>query len=267
MLEHRYASPAPPLAGTGPIDGRLRPANPVKRVWAFIIDQFLVGALVACVWAPLVLAVGSPLRFEPLLPIIEPQTDCRLVDEVDTRTLDGAETSVREHICTITYFERWKGYEYVRDQQTVSGGIRYTSTTYYPTDQEGNPIWVIDDGLITALVLLIYFTLLEGTASGRTVGKFVLGLKVVGEEGAAMTKGRAFVRNLVKLLPVVVLYTASAWNVPLAAMLQTSVSSALEVVGLTVVLVMFVGFALVFLTPARQAFHDLLSSTEVRSTA
>ena len=33
-----------------------------------------------------------------------------------------------------------------------SDGVRFTSTTYYPTDQEGKPIWVINDGLIITLV-------------------------------------------------------------------------------------------------------------------
>ena len=174
---------------------------------------------------------------------------------------------VTEHICTTTYFKRWKSYEHVRDQQTVSDGVRFTSTTYYPTDQEGKPIWVINDGLIITLVLLIYFTLLEGTASGRTLGKFMLGLTVVGEEGVAMTKGRAFARSLVKLLPIIVLYTAGVWSDPLAGGLRTSPSLVVEVVGLTMALLMFGGFALVFLTPQRQAFHDLLSSTRVRAVA
>ena len=82
-----------------------------------------------------------------------------------------------------------------------------------------------------------------------------------------MTKSRAFGRSLSKLLPIIALYSASIWTAPLAGILHISLSSVMEVAGLAMVLLMFGGFAVVFLTTDRQAFHDLLSSTRVCATA
>jgi uncharacterized RDD family membrane protein YckC len=49
------------------------------------------------------------------------------------------------------------------------------------------------------LIGIAYFTLMEGTI-GATVGKLLVGLRVRGEDGAAAGLGRAFVRNLLRVI-------------------------------------------------------------------
>ncbi len=52
--------------------------------------------------------------------------------------------------------------------------------------------------LVTGILLILYFPLME-TNSGATLGKKVMGLKVVGKGGGNPTLGEAFIRNISKI--------------------------------------------------------------------
>lgn len=49
------------------------------------------------------------------------------------------------------------------------------------------------------VIFLLYFTLLEGT-TGATIGKMVLKIKVVNEDGSPCGLGAAFVRNILRIV-------------------------------------------------------------------
>ena len=61
--------------------------------------------------------------------------------------------------------------------------------------------WFISDPicLIFLLVIVVYFVVLEGLF-GRTIGKWLIGIKVVTVEGAMPGLTRALVRNLLRLV-------------------------------------------------------------------
>ena len=67
---------------------------------------------------------------------------------------------------------------------------------------------------LSFLTLPLYGGLLEGYWNGRTVGKRMLGIKVVDRRGEAPSFGQAFVRNL----PAVILFSWVTSAVALAAM-------------------------------------------------
>ncbi len=246
-------------------DGVHRPASLSTRTWAFIIDQAIVGVFVAAAWAPLALTHGDPIRFEPLWGF--PDTECELVEEFHVREPDGDETRGAEHACVSTYFGRWESHERVRTEVIVKSGTSFSQSARWPTDPAGRPIAVVNDGLMTALVLLVYFTLCEGSGWGGTTGKFLLGLKVVAEDGGRVRRSAAFGRNLAKLLPIIAMYGAGFWNAPLAALLDTSVSAATGIGGLMAGVLLFGGVALALITRERRTFHDFVSNTVVRATA
>lgn len=58
--------------------------------------------------------------------------------------------------------------------------------------------------LLAGIVLIFYFPIMEST-SGASVGKRVLGLKVVSRTGAYPTFGEAFVRNISKIYWILLL--------------------------------------------------------------
>jgi uncharacterized RDD family membrane protein YckC len=75
-------------------------------------------------------------------------------------------------------------------------------------DERGQPLRSFGDGqdtlfsLIAFAVTLSYYTLLEGSPSGQTIGKKALSIRVIGQEtGGPIGYGRALGRNAVRGLP------------------------------------------------------------------
>lgn len=55
--------------------------------------------------------------------------------------------------------------------------------------------------ILFAALFLSYYTLLEGTTKGKTLGKLITGTKAVQEDGDVITWGDAFKRSLCRLIP------------------------------------------------------------------
>jgi uncharacterized RDD family membrane protein YckC len=66
---------------------------------------------------------------------------------------------------------------------------------------------------LTSLLSLAYYVALEGSASGQTVGKRVLGIRVLDFRGGtgSIGYGRALVRNLVKYVSAIPLFLGYLW--------------------------------------------------------
>src|SRR5690606_18114188 len=63
------------------------------------------------------------------------------------------------------------------------------------------------------LPVVLYFTVLEWSRWKGTVGKHVLGLRVVSEDGQRLTFGRSLWRSIVKFVPWEIAHTA-LWHMP-----------------------------------------------------
>lgn len=96
-------------------------------------------------------------------------------------------------------------------------------------------------GIITAGLLLTYFVLLEA-GSGQTLGKRMLGIKVVMADGSPMTLQAAFKRRVLFFVGVLIPVAGGLINfvVPLAALI-TAIQD----------------------EPANQGFHDRWAATKV----
>lgn len=55
--------------------------------------------------------------------------------------------------------------------------------------------------LIAVLVNISYYTILEGSSNGRTLGKLVTGSKAIRQDGGPITWKDAFVRSLCRVVP------------------------------------------------------------------
>ncbi len=64
-------------------------------------------------------------------------------------------------------------------------------------------------GIVAFIIYIAYFTYLEGTR-GQTIGKRVMGLKVVREDGGSIDMGAAFVRNILRVIDGLFAYLVGA---------------------------------------------------------
>ena len=55
--------------------------------------------------------------------------------------------------------------------------------------------------VITYLIYLFYYTVIEGATNGRTLGKLVTGSKAVKEDGSDISWNDAIMRSLIRLVP------------------------------------------------------------------
>jgi uncharacterized RDD family membrane protein YckC len=138
----------------------------------------------------------------------------------------------------------------------LAGLILLASTNFGdsdPTDAAFNAFLVIwgSSGLVWALLEIIPTTLM-----GATLGKLIMGLKVVRRTGRPPALWRSAVRFLAYLIAPMLL--TLAW---LGGFLSDPSTRLIAVVA--AVLIVVVGFGMVFFTRGRRALQDLLAGTYV----
>ena len=237
-------------------------AGSQRRLWAFIIDLAVVSLIAAAVWAPLAERVGDPLRFEPFY--LTPEMTCTEVESFDRTDDEGRRVRMTDELCELVYLGRWRSYQRFRTEAVGGNGPGYSNSVAYAADAAGNPITVFTDGLAAMLLLLVMFTVLEASALRASLGKLILGLEVVGEDGGRLGGGAAFARNLMKLLPFMVLYTPGYWGPPLAGLLDSDLTGALVVGSMTAGVLILAETALAVVAPRYQTLYDRVAHAVVR---
>jgi uncharacterized RDD family membrane protein YckC len=105
-----------------------------------------------------------------------------------------------------------------------------------------------------------YFTLTEGSRWEATLGKRLLGLRVVNAQGGRAGYGRALLRTVVKLLPWELTHLSLMLPVPMwSEGASASIRPGLIVANALIV----VYLATALLTPRKQSVHDLVAGTLV----
>jgi uncharacterized RDD family membrane protein YckC len=99
----------------------------------------------------------------------------------------------------------------------LAGGA-YSTSTSTPTSASFDAGVQIGNGpMLGALVLFfVYYVVCEGVF-GRTLGKRILGLRVVAEDGSPIYLGAAFLRNLLRIVDGLFFYLVAAisvWSSP-----------------------------------------------------
>ena len=67
------------------------------------------------------------------------------------------------------------------------------------TQETGNAVMI--QYLVAIIIIVGYYTIMEGATKGRTIGKFITGTQVVKEDGSQITWKDAFLRSLSRLVP------------------------------------------------------------------
>jgi uncharacterized RDD family membrane protein YckC len=93
---------------------------------------------------------------------------------------------------------------------TTTQGDAYDRFAYWLTHLDTYA--VLQVGVIT-LIPLVYFILMEAV-QGATVGKMVLGIRVVNLDGSEMSWGQAIVRNLLRIVDCKSRLSRYCWRTP-----------------------------------------------------
>jgi uncharacterized RDD family membrane protein YckC len=123
--------------------------------------------------------------------------------------------------------------------------------------------WLVEAWVLAtvSLPVWLYFIVLE-RATGTTLGKRLLGLRVERASGGRIGLGQAAVRTVIKLLPWELTHLTLLLPVPMWTDPNAGVRPGLIVVyGLLGLYV-----AAVALTPRQQSLHDLAAGTSVRGS-
>jgi uncharacterized RDD family membrane protein YckC len=100
------------------------------------------------------------------------------------------------------------------NQEPVSAGIRFADymidlVIFYILAVIAGLVlrpFIVEGGrpvlyLVSYILYLSYFTLMEGATNGRSIGKIITRSKAVKEDGAAITWSDAFLRSLSRIVP------------------------------------------------------------------
>ena len=128
-----------------------------------------------------------------------------------------------------------------------------------PASPTGFVVWLAS-GLNFSLPTWTDFALSDSSARGATVGKRLLGLRVVRVTGERVGMARALARTAVKLLPWEMVHlSAFAFSAEPGVSLDFG-----QLIGLTIAnLLVMVYFVVAACTGGRRSVHDYIAATEV----
>ncbi len=123
-----------------------------------------------------------------------------------------------------------------------------------------NSAWIVDLMLVVVFIVS-YFALLEGPLTRSTLGKRVMKLQVVDENGKSLSFSKAYQRSALKMLPILLFMSFGA-----LVLFAVSWGDAAKSVGLIVfTLYSLLNYGSVFLNKNRQALYDKITKTMVVS--
>ncbi len=201
-----------------------------NRFAALVIDSCIVSIIVF----PFALIIGltspSSILVEIPFDLFTTTTTVEKYPSMVEENFDGSTNVVEQHIEKESVFGVWENYYKVRT--TNSNGNSQTSTTLIDRNTQ-NTIDKTSSSDIELIVIFIYWILLEASVYQGSIGKKIMGLKVVTASGGKPTLLDATSRNLLKTL------------------------SALTI---------FIGFMMAGWTARKQALHDKIPNMLVINT-
>lgn len=218
--------------------GRVRPyAGFWKRALALLIDVITISAVVPTLILLLAAAVPSAGRMVTLNTPFGIGAVERTIEDKSSESTDASGTKVIKIDKTIerSVLDRWvyryrvegQKHEYPGDSFVTS--VR-TGMTWQIDPETGEPIDTTDVDEIVLVVLMLYWILADASRYQGSLGKRLLGLKVVGGKGERLNLATAAGRNLLKILSAVLL---------------------------------LVGFMMAGWTKRKQALHDMITGSFV----
>jgi uncharacterized RDD family membrane protein YckC len=212
-----------PLNNTASGSSAPRYAGFWKRTLALLIDWMIVWSFVSAVSIALVLAVPSVGRFVTLSLPLDIGSVERTIDQntYETTEPDGSKTIRFEKTTEKTVLDRWV-YRFRQEKNERKfyhdDGVftsYHTTTTRQIDPVTGDPIITARVEYVTLVALLLYWIFADASRRQGSIGKRMLGLKVVGAGGQRLTLAAAAGRNVLKIasaIPVNIGFMMAAWT-------------------------------------------------------
>jgi uncharacterized RDD family membrane protein YckC len=195
--------------GSGSIAADVSPryAGFWKRALALLIDVCAVTTVVSLLFLLLAMAVPDIGKMITLDTPFGIGTVERTIDDKSTETpaADGAKLTTTDKTIERTVLGRWVyRYHIVGSGRETEGDYYSTTLRTYTTQQidpaTGEEIETTDVDSIAFVVLMLYWILADASRYQGSLGKRLLGLKVVGDKGERLSLAAAAGRNLLKIL-------------------------------------------------------------------
>lgn len=182
-----------------------------RRALALVIDVVIVGTAVSLLFLLLAAAlpgVGSMVTLSTPFGI---GTVERAIEEKSTESRDASGNKVTnaERIVERTVLGRWVYRYRIDDQVTEYDGETFVTSTrlsllWQIDPLTGQPIDTVEVDNIAFVVLMLYWILADASRAQGSLGKWLIGLKVVDGDGQRLTLVAAAGRNLLKVLSAVI---------------------------------------------------------------
>jgi uncharacterized RDD family membrane protein YckC len=216
-MAHVDGSAAGTAAGLAP-----RYAGFWKRALALLIDACIVGTIVSMIF--LLLASFAPdlgKMIELNTPFGIGTVERTIADKsTETTEKDGTKITTTDKIIERSVLDRWVYRYRIEETARETQGTSFVTTVRNSAWQQIDPVTGqeidsvgVDD--ITLVVLMLYWILGDASRYQGTLGKRVLGLRVVGEQGERLNLATAAGRNLLKILsavPLLVGFMMAGWT-------------------------------------------------------
>jgi uncharacterized RDD family membrane protein YckC len=204
-------NPDTPATGATAASYPSRGAGFWKRALALVIDFFLVGTVVSLLLLLLAAAFPAVGRMVTLDTPFGIGTVERTIEDRSTETTNANGTRITKIDKTIerSVLERWVyRYRVQGESQDYTGEVFVASVrsnlVWQIDPVTGEPISTADVDEIVLVVLMLYWILADASPYQGSLGKRMLGLKVVDWQGRRLTLVTAAGRNLLKVLSAVI---------------------------------------------------------------
>jgi uncharacterized RDD family membrane protein YckC len=173
-----------------------------RRVCAYIIDWVIVSSCVSIVFISLAAAIPGVGKVVALRTPFDLFTTERTIE---SRTVPGEGGVVTEKIIERTVIGHWVYFYRVTEEKGEKGR---SGTWHWQQIDPGTRLDIETTTMrqLVWIVLLVYWILMEASRFQGSLGKMVLGLKVVDERGRRLTVLHATFRNLFKIVSVLTLF-------------------------------------------------------------
>ena len=193
-----------------------------KRALAFFIDVVIVGTTVSLLFLGLAAAIPSVGKMVTLSTPFGIGTVERTIESKSTESKDasGNKVTETEKVIERAVLDRWVYRYEVEEKVTEYEGETFVTSArlsyiWQIDPATGEPIETTEVDHIALVVLMLYWIIADASRYQGSIGKRVLGLRVVDQYGVRLTLAAAAGRNLFKILstiPALIGFMMAGWT-------------------------------------------------------
>jgi uncharacterized RDD family membrane protein YckC len=208
-----------------------------RRLGAFVIDYVVILGIPLFVISIALFEITGG-RVIPQIPFfVLTHASDRVIDKQEGVDQSGRKIIQLTTVRKVVHFNKWESYSIIRRTTTkvsdeTSTWVETSETAIKGDDGKIYPGIVLFSDSVAFVLLFIYWIVFDASRSGASLGKRFVNIRVTDCDGKRLTISRSVVRNLLKILSI---------------------------------LILMIGCIMIFFTRRKQGFHDLIAKTLVIS--